>query len=113
MFDIKTIPPKILYHTSNPKVRELIRDEGLKPMIGDSYALHYQGTGLEIRPAIFLCNERYDSTFDDDVWEVNSDYLIEKTFADDGCFDGCEVTFDAIPVEAIKLIYEGTGKSSW
>jgi hypothetical protein len=102
-------------HTASPKNRESIRKNGLLPQIGDSYSLHYD-ENESLRPAIFALDisktkERYDSTWDDDIWEIDTTKANVEWFLDTGAWEGCIVTFEKIPPTCIKLIYKGTGKS--
>lgn len=109
LFETKS---NILYHKSNPSFRDKIMKDGLKPMIGDSYALHYaDGDKSKLKPAIFLCsNKDYDSTYDDDMWQIDASDL--KFNKDEKCYDGCFICHIPIPADKIKLIYKGTGDST-
>lgn len=103
----------VLYHTSNPIFRELIVKDGLIPKqeswgaaIGSDY-----NAELGDKKVIFASNngEHYDSTYDDDVWEIHSKLIKNKWFKDQH-FDSGVYTFEVIPRTAIKLIYKGTGE---
>lgn len=109
---------KVLYHTSNPKFREKIKQEGLKPQVGDEYFLHWEGEFFndkkvtskdDLIPYLFLSEKPYDSGYDDDVWEVNiNNASLQK---DPANIEGAYVTTEKIPSENLSLIYEGTGES--
>lgn len=109
---------KILYHTSNPLFREKIKKEGLKPKVGNSYFWHWAGSymdGKEIKskkdltPYIFLSKRPYDSTYDDDLWEVDVSEITDIEKDPSGIID-TYVTQSEIPPYCLKLVYEGSGK---
>jgi hypothetical protein len=57
---------------------------------------------------------RFDSTYDDDVWLINTECANVKWYRDKHFDFGPYkhiVTFENISPECIKLIYKGTGKS--
>lgn len=107
-----------LYHTANPVFREKIRKEGLVPQVGDSYFLHWEGelfngkrveSKADLPKYVFLSKEPYDSTYDDDVWEVNAGGLLN--LKEDPGLPGALVCDEVIPPSELKLIYEGSGES--
>ena len=103
------------YHKSPPSTRESILKHGLLPKVGDSYRCHYDGTEQEgnLTPAIFLCsNKDYDSTWDDDIWEISPAAAVRPD-ADVNCYDGCFITYEAINPNFLKLIYKGSGDSTF
>ena len=109
---------KILYHTSNPLFREKIRKEGLKPKVGNSYFFHWAGRyidGKEIKskkdltPYIFLSKRPYDSTYDDDLWEVDVSEITDIEKDPSGIVDAY-ITQSEIPPYCLNLVYEGSGK---
>lgn len=110
---------KVLYHTSNPYFRDKIAQEGLIPQVGDSYSLHHcdDHSEKDLMPGIFLSIGKYDSTYDDDIYEVDVKQLKDnKFFFDpDEELDSDDWFFytDKIPLSAIKLIYKGTGKTKY
>lgn len=111
---IKTDMPNVhvLYHTSNPHFRNNIAKEGLTPQVGASYSAHYNDK-TNLLPGIFLSVEKYDSTYDDDIYEIDTAKLDpNKLYKDpDEEIDcGWFLYADAIPVNAIKLIYKGSGE---
>ena len=114
----KIIPNKHIYHVSNPKYRKEILKNGLIPKVGDSYSGH-AGYDNIIIPAIFATNSEnenywFDSTYDDDVWEIDTskidnEWFVDKHYGGDKDYPHI-VTFKSISVNAIKLIYQGTGE---
>jgi len=110
-------PNKIVIHKSNPKVRDKILNEGLKVRAGECYKI-YAGYGEKCIPAIFATNSTnkrasFDSTYDDDVWEINTEMIPDVKWYKDKHYESRSkhiVTFENIPVDAITLKHEGTGK---
>jgi hypothetical protein len=111
------IPNEIVIHKSNPKFRDKIIEQGLKVRAGECYKI-YAGYGTKCKPAIFATNSTnkrswFDSTYDDDVWEIDTTMMPEIKWYKDRHYESSKkhiVTFQDIPKEAIKLIYEGSGK---
>jgi len=113
--DIDIIPNKIVIHVSNPLDRESILKNGLEPKYGEQRTDKWT---KDKRLAIFATNSKnikksWNSTYDDDIWEIDTSIISNKWYSDSN-FDWQSknihlVTFDAIPVNAIKLIYKGTG----
>lgn len=121
--------PKRAYHTSNPIFRSAIAKEGLVPQFfSDKAGTWVLGNGLEVlaennTPALFAllsddCNQVYDSCYDDDIYEIDLTKIQNKWFHDPNFTDEgkpCQenrhaLTLHPIPLSAIKLIYQGTGK---
>ena len=110
-------PNKIVIHKSNPKFRDRISNEGLKAIAGECYKI-YAGYGEKCIPAIFATNSTnkrawFDSTYDDDVWTINTELIPNVKWYKDRHFESSKkhiVTFDNIPSEAIELMREGTGR---
>jgi len=110
-------PNKIVIHKSNPKFRDRISNEGLKARAGECYKI-YVGYGEKCIPAIFATNSTnkrawFDSTYDDDVWTINTELIPNVKWYKDRHFESYKkhiVTFDNIPLEAIELMREGTGR---
>lgn len=104
-----------VYHTGNPLFREEILKNGLVPKIGDSYSMHYDGENIKPIPAVFAVNVSdikyaYDSTYDDDIWEIDTKKAKAIWYEDvNGPMDAI-MTFDKIPKNALKLVYKGTGE---
>jgi hypothetical protein len=117
------IPSKFIYHKSPPNVRNNILKSGLLVSVGDCYKTYSENfTEEECVPAIFATDSEYkddwfDSTWDDDVWKINTKIADVKWFKDKH-FDGRGyknnhiVTFEDIKPESLKLIYKGTGKDN-
>ena len=113
------VPNKFVVHKSNPAWREDIKLTGLQVSVGDCYQGHVGGD-VECKPAIFATDsldekEMFDSTYDDDIWMIDTEcagvkWYIDKHF-EGGDYRHHIVTFDDIPAECIKLEYKGTGKS--
>jgi len=99
--------------------RNKIEEQGLKVRAGECYKI-YVGYGEKCIPAIFATNSSnkrawFDSTYDDDVWEIDTTKIPNVKWFKDRHFDSRSkhiVTFENIPRDAIKLIYEGSGKDS-
>jgi len=112
-------PNKIVIHKSNPKFRDKIIEQGLKASAGECYKI-YAGYGEKCIPAIFATNSTnkrswFDSTYDDDVWAINTELIPNVKWYKDRHFESSKkhiVTFDNIPSEAIELMREGTGKDT-
>ena len=110
-------PNKIVIHKSSPVWRESILNIGLEASVGDCYKT-YVGYGEKCIPAIFATNSInkrawFDSTYDDDVWAINTELIPNVKWYKDRHFESSKkhiVTFDNIPSEAIELMREGTGK---
>lgn len=102
----------VLYHTSNPHYRNKILKEGLIPKQetwGKSFGSD-MNKELGYTKAIFLKkDEPYDNTYDDDIYEVNTSILDNK-FTKDKYVGNSVYTLTPIKLEALKLIYKGTGK---
>lgn len=106
-----------LYHKSNPLYRKQISENGLLPMVGDSYSAYYDNIPKhKLKPLIFMYDRNvieYNSTYDDDIWGIDIKKLnhkrIRKDMAD--TLNGCYIYDKPIPVNAIRLIYKGSGKS--
>ena len=111
------IPNEKVFHQSNPMFRNKIEEQGLKVRAGECYKI-YAGYGTKCIPAIFATNSSnkrawFDSTYDDDVWEIDTTKISNVKWYKDRHYESRSkhiVTFQDIPKEAIKLIYEGSGK---
>lgn len=110
----KQVYPKLIYHKSIPTLRDKIEKNGLIPQKGDSYNT-YSPEDYEI-PAIFgyLDNiNNYDSTYDDDIWQIDTKGLDVEWFEDkETSLSKGVMTYEKIPRKFIKLIYKGTGKDA-
>jgi hypothetical protein len=119
-------PSKFVYHKSNPVWRKNILKTGLLVSVGDCYKTYSENFSKEeCIPAIFATDsenkdEWFESTWDDDVWRINTK-IADVTWFKDKHFENMRhpefkynhiVTFEDIKPEALKLIYKGTGKSN-
>jgi hypothetical protein len=112
--------PTQRYHKAPPTLRQTIEANGLKTSVGDSYALHWQDTNKKLVPAVFAYDKNvkvYDSTYDDDIWEIDTSKLQLDKWRQDpdgGMYKayGSVIYLDNIPASAIRLVYKGTGKDS-
>ena len=110
-------PNNIVIHKSNPVWRENILKTGLQASAGECYKT-YVGYGVKCKPAIFATNSTnkrawFDSTYDDDIWEINTEMIPDVKWYKDRHFESSKkhiVTFENIPADAITLKHEGTGK---
>lgn len=105
----KCVKNQKLYHTSNPFYRDLIANEGLTLQQrtwgfngGSDYNKH-------LDKAIFCKkDEVYDSGYDDDVYEIDTENCPNEFFHDFGVDDGkCVYTLSNIDISYIKLIKFG------
>ena len=109
---------RYLYHVSNPKFRGAIALEGLVPQSKSEAWL--SDTPIE-GEALFVTNSEdpklYDSTYDDDIYRIDTKVLESIKWQPDPNFgtdqDVYLYTVQSIPLTAIEIIYKGTGKSSW
>ncbi len=112
----EVIPNKIVVHKSNPMFRDKILQDGLNVKTGECYKI-YVGYGTKCKPAIFATNSTnkrawFDSTYDDDVWEINTEMIPDVKWFKDRHYESRSkhiVTFQDIPREAISLKYKGSG----
>lgn len=117
-------PEKYVAHTSNPINRDNISKTGLQVSLGECYLIYADsnyGEDEECVPAVFATNsikkkDLFDSTYDDDIWVIDTE-IAGVQWYNDAHFEGGDykhiVTFEDIPVEAIRLVYKGTGRDSW
>ena len=117
-------PDKYVVHSSNPSNRDNISTTGLQVSLGECYLIYADsnyGEDDECVPAVFATNsikkkELFDSTYDDDVWVIDTERANVQWYKD-AHFDGGDtkhiVTFEDILVDAIRLIYKGTGGDTW
>ena len=97
------------FHKSNPVNRESILLNGLIPQIGASYEAHSDGKFGEV---VFLSSDKnYDSTFDDDLFEVVIDSC--DLVSDDTGPKNAFFTRSLIEASQISLVYKGTGESTF
>lgn len=115
----KPITKKFLFHRTPPSIREKISKQGLIPQVGDSYKWHWEESYKpnQLPKCVFLTQGWiYDTTYDDDIWAVdvsklNSKYIFKDPDQYIGSNDKCVVYTKKIPVSALKLVYEGSGKA--
>ncbi len=122
-------PSRFVYHKSPPQWRNNIRKMGLLVDVGECYKTYSENfTEEECKPAIFATdsenkNDWFYSTWDDDVWRIDTEIADVKWFKDrhfdyenmkhlDYVENKHIVTFEDIKPEALKLIYKGTGKDN-
>ncbi len=103
---------RYVYHTSNPIFRDKIASEGLIPKAKSEAWL--SDTKIDGK-VIFAVNNsdgyKWDSTYDDDIYQIDTSKINNQWYNDPNFNDGKHIiTFDSIPLQAIKLIYKGTGK---
>ena len=112
---IEVTPNKYVYHTSNPIFRDKISKEGLIPKgKSESWLSDTKIDGEVIFEVNSLDkNDWWDSTYDDDIYRINTSNLNNKWFNDPNfdLKDNRIITFENIPMSAIKLIYKGSGAS--
>lgn len=117
-------PGKYVVHTSNPSNRDSIIDYGIRAVLGECYMIYADsnyGEDEECVPAVFATNsvkkkDLFDSTYDDDAWIIDTEIANVQWYNDAHFKDGDYkhiVTFEDIPVEAIKLVYKGAGGNTW
>lgn len=120
----KITPGRYVVHSSNPSNRDNISTTGLQVSLGECYLIYADsnyGEDEECVPAIFATDslkkkDMFDSTYDDDIWVIDTERANVQWYKD-AHFDGGDtkhiVTFEDIPVDAIRLIYKGTGGDTW
>jgi len=108
---VEVIPNRYVYHTSNPYYRDNIHREGL--ITKGKGASWLSDTKIDGK-VIFAVNsddkkEWWDSTYDDDIYQIDTSKLTNKWYNDPNfdLEDNRIITFQNIPVSAIKLIYKG------
>jgi len=112
---VEVKPNKFVYHTSNPMFRDKIAKEGL--IVQGRSEAWLSDTKIDGK-VIFAVNsdnkkDWWNSTFDDDIYRIDTTKLKNKWYVDPN-FDLKDhriITFENIPLKAIKIIYKGTGDS--
>jgi hypothetical protein len=112
-------PGKFILHKSNPMFRDDIKLTGLQTSVGECYR-QYVGGDTPCKEAIFATDsvnkeELFDSTYDDDIWLIdtdctNIDWYKDRHY-DDGDYQKHIVTFNNISPDCLKLVHKGTGES--
>lgn len=109
-------PNRYVYHKSNPIFRDKISKEGLITKgKSDTWLSDTKIDGN----VIFAANSDdelmwFDTTYDDDIYKIDTTLIANKWYKDPNFISGDYnhiITFDNIPLNAIKLIHRGTGKS--
>ena len=104
-----------LFHTSNPQSRNKILKEGLKTSGKTENWLSNTNINGKVIFAIMSNNnnDAYYSTYDDDIYEIDVNKIKNHQWFLDPNFQSNStkhiITFEDIPVTAIKLIHKGTG----
>jgi hypothetical protein len=105
---------KFVYHSSIPSFRDNISKEGLVTKGKSETWL----SDTPIEGAVIFAtnsdnkNDWFDSTYDDDIYRIDTTKLQNKWFQDPNFKeDRYVITFEPIPLNAIKLIRKGTGES--
>jgi hypothetical protein len=107
---------RYLYHRSAPVFRDLISDEGLIPQRGEQWLSDTRIDG----EAVFATDssdpkDLFDSGWDDDLWRIDTRDLDNRWYRDPNFLDYEDsrhvFTLDRVPVEAIELVYQGSGDS--
>lgn len=106
--------PNILFHTSNPINRDAILKKGLLPLKGLSQVIQHKIS----RKRIFLKSVNdYDSTYDDRYLVVLPKYISKKLKIDKEMKlrsnNSWYLDNVRIPKRYIKIIYKGTGESTF
>ena len=105
---------RFIYHKSNPHFRNEISNMGLIPKGKSETWLSDTNINGEVIFATNSDNKNnwFDSTYDDDVYQIDTSKINNKWFLDPNFNDDRYIiTFKNIPLNAIKLIYKGTGES--
>jgi hypothetical protein len=109
-------PNRYVYHSSNPIFRDKIAKEGLIPKGKSEAWLSDTEIDGEVIFAVNNDNKKdwWDSTYDDDMYRIDTTNLKNKWYVDPNfdLEDARIITFQKIPVNAIKLIHKGTGEST-
>lgn len=113
----KIVPNRYVYHKSNPHFRNEISKMGLIPKGKSETWL--SDTKIDGK-VIFATNsgnpdDWFDSTWDDDIYKIDTRELENKWFKDPNFPNGSHhiITPDPIPNSAIELIYKGSGESKF
>jgi len=113
---------KTAYHKSNAGDRFSIKEKGLVPQVGESYLSHQPETVEKIGEVSFAILGReveYDSTYDDDLWEIayseDPDSPLYIKWEQDPSFDEHSnvhvYTKQIIPSKQMTQLYFGSNNS--
>lgn len=108
---IPITPNKFVYHKSNPIFRKQISKMGLIPKEKNENWLSTTKIDGKVIFATNSDNEKdwFDSLYDDDIYQIDTTKIKNKWFLDPNFNLMHIITFDSIPLSAIKLIYKGSG----
>lgn len=108
---------KYVYHKSNPYFRDEISRIGLIPKGKSETWL----SDTKINGKVIFAtnsdnkNDWFDSTYNDDIYQIDTSKLNNEWFNDPNFGFKSDnkhvITFQPIPLNAIKLIYKGDGES--
>lgn len=105
---------QFVYHKSNPLFRKDINQFGL--ITKGKSETWLSDTKINGK-VIFATNSNnkddwFDSQYDDDIYQIDTS-KINNTWFEDPNFSNAKhiITFNNIPLNAIKLIYKGTGNN--
>lgn len=102
-----------LYHTSNPHYRDMIRLSNKLIPKQDTWGVNGGSDyNRHLDKAIFckLYNP-YDSCYDDDIYEIDTENCPNVFYKDDAINDGeCVYTLEHIDFKYLTLIKKGTGE---
>lgn len=111
---VSVIPNKYVYHTSNPIFRDKISKDGLIPKGKSESWLTTTKINGEVIFASNIDNKKewFNSGYDDDIYQIDT-FKIKNDWFQDPNFEDNKyiITFQPIPLSAIKLIYKGSGNS--
>lgn len=100
---------KYLYHTSSPRNRKSILNNGLLPMYGDITGYYHPiGEYIFLVPAETI-KDLFDTNYDDDIWRINLQGLTNTFYIDTVYKHDAVYTEERIPISNIDLIYKGKG----
>jgi hypothetical protein len=117
-------PGKYVVHSSSKSNRDSISEYGIRAVLGECYTIYADsnyGEDDECVPAVFATDsmkkkDMFDSTYDDDIWVIDAERAGVQWYKD-AHFEGGDtkhiVTFEDVPVDAVRLIYKGTGQNTW
>ena len=100
-----------MYHVSSPKSRESIRMNGLLPRVGNQRAMSQRNDiPLIYATAATKLEYLFNSTFDDDIWEIDLSKTNNEWTEDSEMFTPHFHTDKPISTDAITLVYRGSGR---
>lgn len=109
---------KTILHRSNPTFRASILKKGLVPKGKSESWLSDTNINGKVIFATNTAdvNKLFDSGYDDDIYEIDITALTNEWYLDPN-FSWSDkynhiITFEPIPISAIKLVYRGSGKSN-